>query len=352
MDLEQDKLFEEHSETPPDGTEVRNEDETWPPLLRNIPGIPEVLRVLGDTSVLSMPCISIIGSRRPTPYGIATAELAARVATECGLVVVSGGAVGCDQAASRAALASGGKTVLIPGCGADVVYPPSSRDLFQRARAGEGAIVSMEKWGMKPRKYLFPKRNLLIAAMSRALVITEAGFPSGTFSTAEAAGQLSRPLFCIPGSIFSPNSHGSNRLIEDGAFIIPDAASLESAIAMEYGVLRAPFTEETIDRGRVLSALVANPARPAELAELLGENVLTILRTLTDYEAQQLVCKLPDGRYSPSEKAFLVHNKREGILPPLKSKTRDGEVKPHEQPQRDDSGGGTGGERVRSPTGA
>ena len=279
----------------------------YPMGLEELRDPPELIYGIGDANALQGPCISIVGARRATPYGVTVAEMAARVAAECGITVVSGGAMGCDHAAGMSALRAGGQTVVVSGCGADVTYPRSSGDLFEGA-ASQGAIVSLEGWGTGPRRWGFPRRNSVIAALSQVLVVTEAGMRSGTMSTAEVATELDRIVYAIPGSIFSPNSSGTNRLISEGARTIVDEQSLGVSIALDYGLARMGPNGSEREGGPVISALVASPARPDELSERLNESVLTVMRTLTDYEARGIVERLPDGRYSPTQSYFMGHN--------------------------------------------
>ncbi|MEY8436639.1 DNA-processing protein DprA [Atopobiaceae bacterium 24-176] len=284
--------------------ELLPDDPLWPPLVGEESGIERIYG-RGDPEVLSSPCISIVGARRGTPYGRAVAALAGRVAAEAGITVVSGGAMGVDAAAARAALAAGGRTVVCAGTGADIVYPASSRDVFEGAQAHGGAVVALEPWGSPPARWTFPKRNRLIAALSPVLVVTEAGVPSGTFSTADAAVELGRTVYAAPGSMFSAPSRGTNLLISQGATMIVDEESLEMSISMDYGVLRRPAVRESKDHGRAFSALVAQPMRPDDLAASVGKGVLEVMRLLSDYEAAGLVTRLPDGRYAPTEAALL-----------------------------------------------
>ena len=289
--------------------ELEPGEEGYPELLAGLPSPPR-LYVRGDPASLSRPSISVVGSRRATPYGIACAELAGRVAAEAGVTVVSGGAVGCDQAAGRAALAAGGRHVLVFGTGADRVYPAECADLADAVVATGGAVVSIERWGVPPRRYAFPKRNRVIAALSLALVICEAGVPSGTFSTAETALELGRELLCMPGSILSPLSAGTNRLIAEGAACISDEASLEVAVSRIYGTLRfehggAPgYAGLSRSELRAMYALTATPLRVDALAVYLSEDVIATLRVLGALEAQGLVRRLPDGSYSPTTRAL------------------------------------------------
>lgn len=164
--------------------ELHPGDGLFPASVLELSDVPQTLFVRGDPEVLSTPALSIIGARKASPYGLAVAELAAKVAVEAGVTVVSGGAVGCDQASGWAAVNAGGKHVVVLGTGADVVYPRSSAGLIARTLDTGGAVVSISPWGMGPRKFAFPRRNRVIAALSQALFVSEAGMPSGTFSTA------------------------------------------------------------------------------------------------------------------------------------------------------------------------
>ena len=180
-------------------------DALYPETVLELSDVPQTLYVRGNPEVLSTPAVSIIGARKASPYGLAVAELAAKVAVEAGVTVVSGGAVGCDQASGWAAVNAGGKHIVVLGTGADVVYPRSSAGLITRTLDTGGAVVSISPWGMGPRKFAFPRRNRVIAALSQALFVSEAGMPSGTFSTAEAAMDLGRELLAVPGSILRPS---------------------------------------------------------------------------------------------------------------------------------------------------
>lgn len=306
------QLFELPEETgparpaPAGGLEIERGSAAWPAALEDLASPPERLYCLGDPSALLGPCVSIVGARRPTPYGVAIAEFAGRIAAECGVTVVSGGAIGCDATAERAALAAGGRTVLVAGAAADVTYPRRSSDVFEAARAGRGCVVSLMPWGYEPLPFVFPQRNPVIAALSAATIVCEAGLPSGTLSTAEAAAEMGRTLLAIPGSIFSPQSRGCNRLICDGAQPVTDEAELEGALCSIYGALRKETLAGTPDRGRLLSALVANPLRVEELSARLDLALPRVMRMVTAYEVRGLVCRLPDGRISATRQALLM----------------------------------------------
>lgn len=290
-------------EAPSDGLEIRYGDARYPRSVAALADAPRVLYVRGDPDALAVPSLSVVGSRMPTPYGLATTELAARLAVEAGLQVVSGGARGCDCAAGMAALDAGGRHVIVLGTGADVVYPRSSEALIERTLAEGGAVVSVAPWGTQPQRFLFPKRNRVIAALSQATFIGEAGLPSGTFSTAEAAIELGHEVLVVPGSIFSSQSRGANYLIGIGACCIADEEALEMAISRIYGRLRRPHGTASPARhrdrrwDRVLDAVVASPLRSDDVAALLGCDIRAALELLGDVTAAGAIEQGIDGRY-------------------------------------------------------
>lgn len=287
-------------------SEIYIDDVSYPHALRDLQDkAPKTLYTLGNIGLFDKPSISIIGARRATPYGLAIAKLAGKVAAECGITVVSGGALGCDFAASWSALEAGGTTIICAGTGADIIYPESSRALFERISDGSGVVISQEPWGQGPRRYTFRKRNALIAALSPVLIITEAGLKSGTMTTANEASELGRNLLCVPGSIFSPLSSGTNRLIADGANMFVDEEDLECQIARFYNVIRTVLPHRNLEETRLVSALRSGPIRIEDLASSLNMLVLDVVKSLVALEASGIVVRLYDGRYSLSEDTFL-----------------------------------------------
>ena len=297
--------------------ELHPEDDLYPELLREIPNRPETLYVVGDPEALRRESVSIVGARKATPYGIACAQLAADTAAQAGLQVVSGAAIGCDQASQRRAISKGASTVAVLGSGADVVYPETARDMLDTIVACKGAVVSILPWGTSPTRWTFPQRNSIIAALSRCTVICEAGMPSGTFSTARFVEEYGRELLVFPGSVFSPNSTGSNYIIasQPNAMPIWDNDCLEIALSRIYGVLRYECRgKPTRVKGmgvleeRILGSLQACPSPAGELAGAFGVQVADVARTLSMLELDGRVVRLRDGRYSLSEREFLSHN--------------------------------------------
>jgi len=165
--------------------------------------------------------IGVVGTRRPTPCGIAAAERLSADLAQAGLTIVSGMARGIDTAAHRAALSVNGRTVAVLGCGADVVYPSENRRLAAEIVA-KGLIVSEFPMGATAFPQNFPIRNRIISGMSAGLVVVEGAQYSGSAITAKLALDQGREVFAVPGNITSKMSWGPNLLIKQGAKLVQD----------------------------------------------------------------------------------------------------------------------------------
>jgi DNA processing protein len=265
---------------------------------------PEVLHGMGDSSAL-VPGLAIIGSRRATPYGLTCARLFARCAAESGVTVISGAAIGCDLASHTAALESGGRTVAVLGCGADIDYPHRAASALARMRAGGGAVVSELEWGAAPLPYHFPARNRIIAGLSAAVLVVEAALPSGTFSTADSALDSGREVLAVPGSILYSGSAGTNRLIRQGATPITCVDDLLEALNSAGLIVERPTPGSEpgglcpASADPLLQALRAHPMTPDEAADALGMDAAATMGALARLESYRLIARHTDGRYGP-----------------------------------------------------
>lgn len=272
----------------------------YPKQLMSLGHTSPAIYAIGSLDVLKKPLISIIGARKATPYGLACAQIAGRIAAECGIVVVSGGAIGCDSEAAKSALASGGQTIVIPGCGPDILYPTSNNRLFCDALSTGGCVLSNIAWGVGPTKQTFVSRNEIIAALGQSLIVCEAGLKSGTFTTANMAAGLGKRIYAVPGSIFSSTSRGTNHLLEIGASIVVDEQALEMLISLDYGRLRLISETEAKPPDKLVEALVANPMNTQEIATFLKLDVPSTFALIADYEAAGIIERQFDGKYAPS----------------------------------------------------
>jgi DNA processing protein len=196
---------------------VTLDDDAYPTTLKNIYDPPLVLYVRGDTAILSMPGIAVVGTRHPTPYWIGMANrLSCDLATR-GMVIISGMARGVDTAAHRGALEGKGKTIAVWGTGVDVPYPRENRKLAEQIVETGGAIISEFAVGTFAAPQNFPIRNRIISGLSIGVLVVEAGEYSGTRITARNALEQSRDVFAVPGNVTNKNSWGPNTLIKQGA---------------------------------------------------------------------------------------------------------------------------------------
>ena len=240
-------------------------DARFPRALLDLQGnAPSRLWVRGDPAVLqSHPMVAVVGTRRATAYGLRMATEVAGALARAGACVVSGMALGIDAAAHRAALAAGGTTIAVLGTGLDVTYPPAHRAL-QQGITSAGALVTELEPHVTGKKFTFPRRNRIIAALARATIVVEAPERSGALITASQALDLGRDVAAVPGPIDHPACAGSNRLIRDGALLL---ASVEEALTLVglTPALRTPRLEPSGDEARIWNALEQGPATIDEL---------------------------------------------------------------------------------------
>ncbi len=291
-------------------SEIVRGAKNYPKMLDQVDSPPERLYCIGNTKCLTlMPGLAIVGARTATPYGLACAERFASMAADLGITVVSGGAIGCDQAAHRGALNNRGKTVVVLGSGANVAYPRRAKSLFERVIESGGVLVSELKWGSPPQRWEFRKRNRIIAGLAQAVLIVEAGLPSGTFSTADYALEAGKDVLAVPGSILSRESYGSNTLIYQGATPIIDDSTFITELNNIFkinqgfridagGFIGEADSKHTRRQQVILKYLAASPQSPDELHQAIGGcKILDIIKDLSFLETEGFVKRYPDGSF-------------------------------------------------------
>ncbi|HSD54657.1 MAG TPA: DNA-processing protein DprA [Burkholderiales bacterium] len=228
----------------------------YPPLLAAIEDAPLVLFVEGDADALGLPQLAMVGARNPTAIGRDTAAQFAEHLARAGLAITSGLALGIDAASHRGALAGGGRTIAVQGCGPDRVYP-AEHTALAREIAAHGALVSEFPTGVPPLPEHFPRRNRIISGLAVGTLVVEAALASGSLITARRAGEQGREVFAIPGSIHSPLSRGCHRLIRDGAKLVESADDIFTELGALLGGLRpgkerSETSEQQAESGRRL----------------------------------------------------------------------------------------------------
>lgn len=191
-------------------------DSEYPPLLKKIAQPPWIIYYKGDCSLLTGSTIAMVGTRRPTPYGLRVTQQFAEQLAELGWTIVSGMASGIDGVAHRSVLKVHGKTVAVLGCGVDVLYPKNHRTLYEQLVSG-GLVISEMPPGTQPHPGLFPQRNRIISGLSYGTIVVEAAEKSGSLITANYSVEEGREVFAVPGPITSDKSGGTNSLIQQGA---------------------------------------------------------------------------------------------------------------------------------------
>ena len=264
----------------------------YPEALREIYDPPCALYYRGDVSLLRERGVTLIGSRRHTQYGARVTAQFSRELAQAGLVIVSGLAEGLGAIANRAALDACGKTIAVLGNGLDVAYPAMLRPL-QEEIAQKGLLLSECPPGTRAGRGTLLPRNRLLAALSEATIVTEAGEKSGTMHVVELAADYGREVLAVPGNIDSPASIGVNRLLRNGAaFALGSADVLEAlGLAAEEGetaqeTARASLSEE---EKLVLEALALEPLSFDEIAARTKLSVSKLNSLLTMLELKGII---------------------------------------------------------------
>jgi DNA processing protein len=193
-------------------------DSSYPALLKQIHDPPPFLTYLGELDNTA-PCISIVGSRRATAYGLSSSENLAYHLAKKGFQIVSGMARGIDAMSHKGALRAKGKTIAVLGSGLNKIYPRENKNLF-RAIANKGTVFSEFKADTQPFPSNFPIRNRIIAGLSCGTIVVEAAKRSGSLITARLAMEYNREVFAVPGSIQSNKSQGTHALLKQGAGLV------------------------------------------------------------------------------------------------------------------------------------
>lgn len=310
-------------------------DAAYPPALLESHDPPLLLYANGDPGMLSRPALAVVGARSATPAGQENAKAFSRHLAQQGWCIVSGLALGIDTAAHQGALSvgrEGGGTIAVLGTGIDIVFPATNRALAH-AIAENGLLITEFPLGTRGLKHHFPRRNRIVAGLSRGVLVVEAARQSGSLITARLAAESGREVFAIPGSIHSPLSRGCHALIRQGARLVESGqdileelgtpqrplphsssaprravppravsgpekqSSHEAATHMDAA---AGITQDLVlddEQGRVLAALGHDPVHVDALVVRTGLDLTLVNQALLELELAGVVARQDDGRY-------------------------------------------------------
>jgi len=290
-------------------------DVAYPPRLREIPSPPLVLYVKGDIHALSGHCVAVVGSRRPSAYGLQVARRLARDLAERNLVIVSGMARGIDSAAHHGALEAGGKTIAVQGRGMDGIYPSENKRLAEKIGAS-GAVISEFPLGTGPMPENFPIRNRVISGLSLGVLVVEASEYSGSLITARLATEHNREVFAVPGNITTAQSFGPNQLIKQGAKLVGEWMDIVEEFPPEVRMQLLPSGEASDevqgveDRGKLFEESLTPDQKKVFNALRVDETLFIdaildsvelpqaqVLQVLLELEMNGLIRQLPGKNF-------------------------------------------------------
>jgi DNA processing protein len=277
-------------------------DPAYPSSLLDTEDPPLMLYLMGEVDAAWPSAIAVVGSRNPTPQGLANARQFARSFAQAGLTVVSGLALGVDAAAHEGALeaAATGQlaTIAVVGTGLDRVYPRQHLELAHRI-AQSGLLVSEYPLGTPPLAPNFPRRNRIISALSQGTVVVEAALKSGSLITAHQAAEQGKEVFAIPGSIHSPQSRGCHALLKQGAKLVETAQDVLEELSLAHprpSTVCTPAEAPGPEDG-ILTALGFDPVSLDALVARTGVAAAHLQAKLLELELEGNLARLPGGLF-------------------------------------------------------
>ncbi len=274
----------------------------YPGPLRGLPTPPPVLYMKGQYKKEDELALSIVGTRRCTPYGKLTAEKLAKELASMGFTIVSGMALGIDTHAHKGALMGGGRTIAVLGSGFEHIYPSSNLGLMKRI-AQSGCVFSEFPITHRPAKWTFPQRNRVISGLSRGTLVVEAPQRSGSLITANLALEQGREVFAVPGNINNENTKGTHKLIKEGAKLVESAKDvvdefpdLQDIIKDRTGEMRKE-SDLSPPEEQVMKALSFEPIHIDEIVEKTDLTISEVSRIILRLQMKELIREIRGKRY-------------------------------------------------------
>lgn len=250
-------------------------------------------------------CLAVVGSRRMTIYGKQVVERIVGEVAAAGITIVSGFMYGVDATVHKAALRVGGRTIAVMPCGIDLIHPEHQEDLYNEILNNKGLVISEYEGDSQPALWTYPQRNRIVAGLSKAVLVIEAGEKSGSLITANWAKKFKRKLFAVPGPITSENSKGTLQLIKEGAELVTSAKDIFGLYCAENNFLKlspqtAPephnfkksFSAHSLSsvlEKKIIQYLQREPLGADELSRALGVSVSELGVTLSMMQLRGLI---------------------------------------------------------------
>ncbi|WPC40698.1 DNA-processing protein DprA [Clostridium sp. JS66] len=286
------------------GTVVFNE-KVYPKNLKNIIDAPAIIFYKGDINGVSKKLsVGIVGSRNCSVYGENVAEIISKELSIDGMNIVSGMARGIDSFAHKACLKQRGYTCAVLGSGIDVVYPKENKKIYDKI-SENGCVLSEFLPGTKPLSRNFPIRNRIISGLSDLIIVVEAGEKSGSLITAELALDQGKDVVAVPGTIFSDQSKGTNKLIRDGAYIFTGFEDLFQILNMKYVRQNSKKLKEmTSIEKKIYDSITDTPAHIDDIFERTNVDIKQLYEVLFELQLRDEVICISGNYYARINKAL------------------------------------------------
>lgn len=266
---------------------IGREDARFPESLRAMKSGPKVLYCRGILPQSGEKMFAIVGSRLCSDYGRRAASEIAQGLVEAGFTIVSGLAPGIDTIGHTIAVENGKRTIAVLGTGLDPksLYPQINLDLSEEIVKNGGCLLSEYPAGTRGARFTFPQRNRIVAGLVQGVAVIEAKVKSGSLGTVLWAKKLGKPVFAVPGSIYSLNSGGCNELIRQGATLVRNADDILAALGHEPKTIQKTiFTGANPEESAILEALSGEALETDKIVASTGLAAATVLSTLTVLE--------------------------------------------------------------------
>lgn len=281
---------------------IKKSSKEYPKVLKEISNAPKQLFVRGELPKNDDMNFAIVGTRAATEYGKTLAFKIAKELSELGFNIVSGMALGIDTQAHLGALAGNGKTVAVLGSGIDdnSIYPQENLRLAKKIIENNGAVISEYDPELKPEIWYFPERNRIISGLSRGVLVVEAPEKSGTLITVKLALEQNREVFAIPGSIFSKNSIGTNKLIKSGAKLVTSVDDILEELNLtdlKSEKTKTEINNLTGDEKIILNIIEKEPIQVDKICEISKITIGKILSIISILEIRGIIKNIGGNKF-------------------------------------------------------